>query len=596
MSADRRAPARAAGGGEPGLKYAGRHYLVFGVFGLLLAGLTLRAGYLTVVDSEFLRAQGDARMMRTEPIVAMRGMLRDRNGVPLAVSTPVTTLWMNPRQAIAAGADIGKLAKALGQSPRDLSARVQRNRSKGFIYLKRHLSPTDAEGVLALDIPGVFGMTEYRRFYPEGEATAHLLGFTDLDDHGKEGLELAFDEELVGRAGSKRVVKDLKGHRVQDVSLIKAAHPGHDVDLSFDSRVQYSAYRELARGVAEHQAVAGVLVSLDVDTGEVLAMANLPSYNPNNRARLTPNALRNRAVTDMFEPGSTLKPITVAAALESGKYTTRSLFDTTPGTYRVLNKLIRDHHNYGVIDMTTLLTKSSNVATAQIALSLPRDTLPMLHQRLGFGHSTGSGFPGESAGRLQPSNRWNPVELATMSYGYGITVTALQLAQAYATIASGGVQRPISFRRVEGEVPGKRVLDEKIARALIPMMETVVTQEGTALRAAVPGYRIAGKTGTAHKAQSGGYAADQYMSLFVGMAPASKPRVVTAVVIDNPRKGGYYGGLAAAPVFARAMADTLRLMNVEPDRSAERLAEQHRLPHPSTWQRPVAAHAPGREG
>lgn len=572
------------------LRYQGRHHVVTVVLGLLFGGLALRAGYLTVVDSDFLRQQGNARMLRTEPIIAMRGMIRDRNGVPLAVSTPVTSLWMNPRQALAAGIDLDALARAAEVDPVVLRQRVQRNARKGFLYIKRHLSPAAAELVLARDFPGVSGMTEYRRFYPEGEATAHLVGFTDLDDQGKEGLELEFNDQLAGEAGVKRTVKDLKGHRVQDVALIKAARPGHDVVLSFDTRVQYAAYRELARGVAEHNASAGALVSLDVETGEVLAMANLPSYNPNNRSNLTPNALRNRAVTDMFEPGSTMKPFTVAAALESGKYSARSHFNTHPGTYRVLNKLIKDHENYGVIDLATLLTKSSNVASAQIAMSLPRETLPELHRRLGFGASTGSGFPGESAGRLQPPDRWNPVEVATMSYGYGITVTALQLARAYAAIASGGIERPISFRKVEGAVEGRRVLDAAIANSLIPMMETVVTQEGTALRASVPGYRIAGKTGTAHKAQAGGYASDQYMSLFVGMAPASRPRIVTAVIIDNPRKGGYYGGLAAAPVFSRAMSDALRLMNVEPDRSAERLAEQHRLPHPSTWARS------GREG
>lgn len=572
------------------LRYQGRHHVVTVVLGLLFGGLALRAGYLTVVDSDFLRQQGNARMLRTEPIIAMRGMIRDRNGVPLAVSTPVTSLWMNPRQALAAGIDLDALARAAEVDPVVLRQRVQRNARKGFLYIKRHLSPAAAELVLARDFPGVSGMTEYRRFYPEGEATAHLVGFTDLDDQGKEGLELEFNDQLAGEAGVKRTVKDLKGHRVQDVALIKAARPGHDVVLSFDTRVQYAAYRELARGVAEHSASAGALVSLDVETGEVLAMANLPSYNPNNRSNLTPNALRNRAVTDMFEPGSTMKPFTVAAALESGKYSARSHFNTHPGTYRVLNKLIKDHENYGVIDLATLLTKSSNVASAQIAMSLPRETLPELHRRLGFGASTGSGFPGESAGRLQPPERWNPVEVATMSYGYGITVTALQLARAYAAIASGGIERPVSFRKVEGAVEGRRVLDAAIANSLIPMMETVVTQEGTALRASVPGYRIAGKTGTAHKAQAGGYASDQYMSLFVGMAPASRPRIVTAVIIDNPRKGGYYGGLAAAPVFSRAMSDALRLMNVEPDRSAERLAEQHRLPHPSTWARS------GREG
>lgn len=572
------------------LRYRWRHRVLVAVFGVLFTGLAARATYLTVIDSDFLRAQGDARMMRTEPIMAMRGMIRDRNGAPLAVSTPVVSIWVNPRQMLAAGVDLQALARQLGLDPVAFSQRIQRNARKGFLYARRHLSPTTAEVVLDRDIPGVYGMTEYRRFYPEAEVTAHLLGFTDLDGRGKEGLELALDEQLNGVPGEKRVVKDLKGHRVQDVALLKAARPGQEVTLSFDSRVQYAAYRELARGVSEHEADAGVLVSLDVATGEVLAMANLPSYNPNNRSRLTPQALRNRAVTDMFEPGSTMKPFTVAAALESGRYSTRSLFDTNPGTFRVINKTIRDHDNYGVIDLATLITKSSNIASAQIALALPRETLPTLHQRLGFGSRTGSGFPGESAGRLQPSNRWNPVELATMSYGYGLTVTALQLARSYAAIASGGIERPVSFTKVSGPVAGKRVMDETVARSLIPMMENVVTQEGTALKAAVPGYRVAGKTGTAHKAQSGGYARNQYMSLFAGLAPASNPRVVTVVVIDNPRKGGYYGGLAAAPVFARAMSETLRLMNIAPDRSAERLAEQHRLPHPATWARP------GQEG
>lgn len=572
------------------LQFRHRHYFLMGFLLFLFAGLVSRAIYLTVVDSEFLRKQGDARSLRTEPVMAMRGMILDRNGAPLAVSTPVVSIWINPRQALAENAPIAQLERDLALPTGSLVSRVKRNARKGFMYAKRHLSPAAAAVILEKDMPGVYGMTEYRRFYPEADVTAHMIGFTDLDDQGKEGLEMSLNHVLAGQAGAKRVVKDLKGHRVQDVALIKPANPGKDVTLSFDTRVQYAAYRELARGVADHDASAGALVSLDVETGEVLAMANVPSYNPNNRKQLTINALRNRAVTDQFEPGSTLKPFTVAAALESGKYTTHSHFNTHPGTYRVLNKVIRDHDNYGVIDMTTLLTKSSNVATAQIALALPRETLPLLHRRLGFGHNTGSGFPGESAGSIQPQSRWNPVEVATMSYGYGVTVTALQLAQAYAVIASGGIQRPISFTKVAGPVAGKRVLDEKIARALIPMMETVVTQEGTALRAAVPGYRIAGKTGTAHKAQAGGYAQDAYMSLFVGLAPASSPRVVTAVIIDNPRKGGYYGGLAAAPVFSRMMSDTLRLMNIEPDRSAERLAEQHRFPHPSTWSRP------GREG
>ncbi len=562
----------------PGLVFAGRHRLLGAVVLLAFAGMAVRAAYLHVVDQEFLRKQGDARMLRVETIPAHRGILRDRNGLPLAVSTPVVSIWVNPREAAERGLDAAKLAAALDLAPGALRSRLEANRSRGFLYVKRHLSPEAADAVLAQELPGVYGLTEYRRFYPEGEVAAHIIGFTNLDDAGQEGLELAFEEKLRGVPGAKRVLRDLKGRKLKDVALLRPARPGQDIHLSFDARTQYLAYRELATAIEKHGARAGTAVALDVHTGEVLAMVNQPSYNPNNRTRLKPEELRNRAVTDMFEPGSTIKPFTVAAGLESGKYTPASRFDTNPGTYRVYDKLVRDHHNYGVIDLATIITKSSNVGTAQIVLSLPPETFPTFLARLGFGKATGSGFPGESAGRLQPPARWRPVELATMSYGYGLTTTALQLAQAYATIASGGIARPVSFTKVEAPVAGERVLDAEIARRLIPMMESVVTSDGTALRAAVPGYRIAGKTGTAHKAQGGGYATDQYMSTFVGLAPASDPRVVLAVVIDSPSNGQYYGGLVAAPVFSRIMAETLRMMNIEPDRSAEHLARQGQLP------------------
>jgi cell division protein FtsI (penicillin-binding protein 3) len=569
---------RAAKQKEQKLAYAGRHRLV----GLIMLGLfgsmAARAAYLHVVDQEFLRKQGDARTLRVESISAHRGMLRDRNGLPLAVSTPVTSIWMNPKEALGEGVDTARLAEVLDVDRRWLDARLKKNASREFLYLKRHLSPDVAATVLAEGLPGVYGKTEYRRFYPEGEVTAHLLGFTNLDDQGQEGLELELEEKLRGVPGLRRVLRDLKGAKVKDVALLRPARPGQDVHLSFDARTQYLAYRELAQAIELNGARAGTAVALDVETGEVLAMVNQPSYNPNNRGKLRPEQMRNRAVTDMFEPGSTMKPFTVAAALESGKYTARSLFNTNPGTLTVYNKTIRDHDNYGVIDMGTIITKSSNVASAQIALALPRETLPTFFSRIGFGKTTGSGFPGESAGLLQPPQRWRPVEVATMSYGYGLTVTALQLAQSYATIASGGIYRPVSFLKVNDPVPGQRVLDEKIAAQLIPMMESVVTTDGTAIKAAVPGYRIAGKTGTAHKAQNGSYATDQYMSTFVGMAPASKPRVVLAVVVDSPSNGQYYGGLVSAPVFSRIMAETLRLMNVEPDRSAEHLAQQGQLP------------------
>lgn len=564
--------------GAKGLTFAGRHAVVVVIMAICFGGLATRAVYLHVIDQEFLQRQGDARMLREEPIAAHRGILKDRNGLPLAVSTPVVSIWVNPKEAIVQRLDTRALAVALDLEPSAVARRIKENGKREFLYVKRHLSPEAAEAVLANELPGVYGMTEYRRFYPEGEVASHIIGFTNLDDAGQEGLELALEEKLRGVPGKKRVLRDQKGRKVKDVALIRAARPGQDVYLSFDARTQYLAYRELATAIAQHGAKAGTAVALDVETGEVLAMVNQPSFNPNNRTRLKPDELRNRAVTDMFEPGSTMKPFTVAVAMESGKYSPRSLFNTNPGTYRVHNKLVSDHQNYGVIDLGTIITKSSNVGTTQIALSLPREALPTFLGRFGFGKNTGSGFPGESAGRLQPPERWRPVEIATMSYGYGLTTTALQLAHGYATLASGGIARPVSFTRVDGPVKGVRIIDQSVVDKLIPMMESVVTQDGTALKAAVPGYRIAGKTGTAHKAVGGTYAADEYMSTFVGMAPASRPKVVLAVVIDSPSNGQYYGGLVAAPVFSRIMAETLRLMNIEPDRSAEHLAQQGRLP------------------
>jgi cell division protein FtsI (penicillin-binding protein 3) len=559
------------------LKFSGRHRLVSFIVLGLFACMAARAAFLQVIDQAFLRKQGDSRMLRTEKIVAHRGILRDRNGQPLAVSTPVTSIWANPKEAINDELDIKKLAAALGLDGAALSASFQKNRQREFFYVKRNLAPEVAAAILAQDFPGVYGMTEYRRYYPEGEVTSQIIGMTNLDDVGQEGLELELNEKLRGEAGSKRVLRDLKGSKIKDVALIKAARPGQDVYLSFDSRVQYLAYRELAQAVEQRGARAGTAVALDVDTGEVLAMVNQPSFNPNNRSDLKPDELRNRAVTDMFEPGSTMKPFTVAAGLESGKYTPRSVIDTRPGTLRVANRIIHDDDSLGIIDLGTVITKSSNVGVAKIALSLPLDTLPRTFSRVGFGAATGSGFPGESRGLLQPPERWRPVEIATMAYGYGVTVTALQLARAYATIASGGIARPVSFLKVDGPVPGTRVFAQSITEQLMPMLESVVTVDGTAVRAAVPGYRVAGKTGTAHKAMNGGYSSDQYMSVFAGMAPASNPKIVLVVVVDSP-KGQYFGGLVSAPIFSRIMAETLRLMNVEPDKSAEHLAQQGVLP------------------
>jgi cell division protein FtsI (penicillin-binding protein 3) len=568
------------------LTFRGRHRVVSGFMLLLFACMGGRAAWLCLVNTDFLRKQGDARMLRTEPVVAHRGMIKDRNGEPLAVSTPVVSIWVNPREAMGDELDVPALAGALGLNPADLRARISKNSGREFLYLKRHLAPAEADPILAREFPGVYGLTEYQRFYPEGEVTAHIIGFTNLDDSGEEGVELSFDKVLRGIPGQKQVVRDLKGNKVKDVALLKAPRPGEDVQLSFDARAQYMAYRELAAAVEQQGAKAGAVVAIDVQTGEVLAMVNQPSYNPNNRTKLNLADMRNRAVIDMFEPGSVMKPFTIAAALEAGKVTPRSTFDTSPGTYRVLNKTVTDTHNYGVLDLGGIITKSSNVGATKVAQLLPPEALPHFFSRLGFGQSTNSGFPGESPGRLQPPDRWHPVEIATMAYGYGETVTALQLAHAYATLGAGGIERPVSLRKVAGPVAGTRVLDDKVVQELIPMMESVVTADGTAIKAAVPGYRVAGKTGTAHKAAGGGYS-DQYMSLFVGMAPASNPRVALAVVIDTPSNGTYYGGLVAAPVFSRIMAEMLRLMDVEPDKSNEHLVEQGSIPVPAVAVEPL---------
>ncbi|NNM51430.1 MAG: penicillin-binding protein 2 [Pseudomonadales bacterium] len=546
-------------------------FVVIGMTAMLLT-MWSRAAYLALWDHDFLQRQGDQRSVHWETVPASRGIIRDRNGVPLAVSTPMTSLWVNPRRLDQDADSVVQLARVTGVDAADLQHRLQKNTNREFMYVRRDLDPAMATQILDEDIPGLYGQTEYMRFYPEGEPLAQLIGFTNLDGKGEDGLELAYDPWLAGQPGKRRVMTDLHGRLIRDVALLKAAQPGHDLYLSIDSRAQYLVYKELADQVMAQDARAGMAVALDVNTGEVLAMANVPSYNPNNRQHLTMDALRNRAVVDMFEPGSTMKPFTIAAALESGQFTPRSMFDTSPGSFRVGHHVIHDDENNGVIDLGTIITKSSNIGASKIALALPSTTLPDMFRRMGFGASTGSGFPGESPGRLPAPSLWKPIGLAHMSFGYGETVTALQLARAYAALASGGILKPISFIKQQNSQPGIRVLDGRWVSEIIPMLETVVSAQGTAQQASVPGYLIAGKTGTAHKVVNGSYSPNQYMSLFVGMAPASHPRIVMAVVIDTPRKSTYYGGLVSAPVFSRAMSELLRLMNVAPDHSSEHLA------------------------
>ncbi len=532
-----------------------------------VAALLLRMGDLNLSQREFLQGQGDARYLRTVSIPAHRGMISDRNGEPLAISTPVESVWANPQDLAKARSRWPQLAKVLDLDLDDLEQTLARRMDREFVYLRRHINPELANKVMSLRIPGVSLQPEYRRYYPMGEVVAHVVGFTNIDDVGQEGVELMMNKTLRGTPGSKRVIKDRLGRIVENVESIREPRPGDDLQLSIDRRIQYLAYRELKAAVNRHQAHSGSAVVLDATTGEVLAMVNQPSYNPNNRSDLSSSRLRNRAVTDVFEPGSTMKPFTISAALESGKYRPHTPVDTRPGMLRLGGFTIRDSHDYGLIDVSTVIQKSSNVGASRIALSLPSKRLWDVFARFGFGYDTGSGFPGEAAGLLDAYQDWHKVEHATVSYGYGLSVTPLQLANAYATLADDGKQRPVSFLKVdpENKPATRQIIEPEIAREVRKMLERVVKKGGTGTRAQIAGYRVAGKTGTVRKATAGGYNDEHYLSVFAGMAPASHPRLVMVVVVDSPDDGEYYGGLVAAPVFSRVMDGALRLMDVAPD-------------------------------
>ncbi|MGH8266505.1 MAG: peptidoglycan D,D-transpeptidase FtsI family protein [Steroidobacteraceae bacterium] len=542
-----------------------RWALLLGLLSASAAGLLWRAVDLQLVDHGFLARQGDARFSRVLQISAHRGTITDRYGEPLAVSTPVDSIWVNPGEVALATDQIPRLAAALKLDRQELARRITSNLDREFLYLARGRQPAQAEQIKALGIPGVYTSREYRRYYPAGEVTGHLLGFTNVDDAGQEGLELAFDHWLAGEEGAKRVIQDRYGRIVQDVESIRPARPGRDLVLSIDMRIQYLAYRELKAAVREQRARAGSIVVLDVNTGEVLAMVNQPAYNPNDRDQMQAADYRNRAVTDIFEPGSSIKPFWVAAGLASGRYDVRSIIDTSPGFFKVGAKIFEDEHNLGAINIATVLAKSSNVGMAHIALTLaPRQVWTTL-TGLGFGEVSASGYPGESAGLLPPYSQWRPIGIVTMSHGYGLSVTPLQLAAAYASIGSFGIARPVSFLAVDGPVSGTRVLASEVCRALVGMLESVVAEEGTGKLAAIPGYRVSGKTGTAYKAIAGGYSTDRYMAVFGGVAPASEPRLAAVVVIDEPGAGLHRGGQVSAPVFARVVGGALRLLAVAPD-------------------------------
>jgi len=546
-----------------------RLMLVGGALGLGAVALVGRAVDLQLIDNAFYQQKADARFRREVPIPASRGMITDRNGEPLAISSPVESLWVNPQELSKHPDRLPELAKVTGLPLEELARAVSQRADKEFMYIPRHrrISPVAAKRVLDLGIPGVFSQREYRRFYPQGEAVSHVLGFTNIDDRGQEGVELAFDEWLAGKPGAQNVIRDRHGRIVEHVSLVRAAEPGKDLVLSIDRRIQFLAHRELRRALEETGASAGSIVVLDVATGEVLAMANLPTYNNNRVTGENRDAHRNRAVTDLLEPGSTMKPITVAAALEKGVITPSTTFNTNPGWIPNGRFKTSDFRNYGVLDTTGIITKSSNVGSSMIVRKLDDRYFYEFVRGFGYGRSTGSGFPGEAAGLFPDPSRWSGTSKQGMSYGYGLSVTPMQIAHAYATLGNHGRALPPTFVK-GGAGEARQVVSPGVADEVVRMMQTVTEPGGTGTRAAILGYHVAGKSGTARKASGGSYAR-RYLAFFAGLVPVENPRFAMAVVIDDPdtSKGGstYGGGYVSAPVFQRVMDGALRLMDVPPD-------------------------------
>lgn len=539
--------------------------LVRVMFILFVLGLCWRLADIQILNPEFLRNQGDARHLRQVPVVAHRGMILDRSGEPLAISTPVHSIWLNPQDVPADHPKLAKLAENLNLSLSTVRDKINGNQSREFIYLKRRVTPELAQSVKSLGIHGVYLQREYKRYYPAGEVTSHLLGFTNIDDIGQEGLELTYDAVLTGRSGLKRMVRDSKGNFVEGGELIRPAKAGENIQLSIDLRLQHLAFQALKNAVDEHKAKAGTAVVLDIQSGEVLAMVNQPSFNPNNREGLKPSHYRNRAVTDLFEPGSTVKPFTVASGIKSGKFDLSSIINTHPGVFRVSGHPIRDFRDYGEIDLATLIQKSSNIGATKIALELDPEVLWQDFARFGLGESTGAYFPGEVMGTMPDPQSWRTLDRATMAFGYGLSTSALQLARAYSVLASGGILKPVTFVKNGEASKGRRVFAADLMHQVLAMMEKVVEPGGTATRAAVANYRVAGKTGTAKKSISGGYADKRYQSVFAGIIPASAPRLAMVVMVDEPRGEEYYGGAVAAPVFAEVMTGAMRLLNIAPD-------------------------------
>lgn len=547
---------------------AWRFYFVLSLILTGVLGLTFRIFDLSILDQRFLRQQGDERVLRLIQIPAYRGMILDRNDIPLAISTSVYSIWANPQEFNISKSSLFSLSKLLDLKPNQILQMVHPSHSgkKQFVYLKRSLSPAITERIKALQIPGVYWQEQYRRYYPDGEITAHIIGFTDVDDNGQEGLELSYNPWLRGEPGKRWVMKDRLGRIIADLQTVQQQKPGHDLVLSIDRRIQYIAYRELLAGVKQNQAGSGSAIVLDAKTGEVLAMVNQPSFNPNQNKERKGENIRNRAITDVFEPGSTIKAFSVACALDSGRYQTDTMINTYPGWMRVDHKLIPDEKNYGEISVGKVLQVSSNVGVSKMILNLPADSLWNLLHRVGFGEITGIGFPGEQSGALVQRYPWGAFTLCTLAFGYGMSVTALQLARAYSVLAHDGVKMPISLLRLDHPPPGEQVIQPRLASEMLNLLESVVTQ-GTGKHAMIPNYRVAGKTGTTRMVGKKGYEKHHHTSSFVGIAPVENPRLVVAVVIHNLQGKNYHGGDVSGPVFEKIMEESLRMLDIPPDKA-----------------------------
>lgn len=541
-----------------------RRWLLLSIYLICIIGLLFRVLYLQVFDKEFLKNHGDARALRELAIPAYRGIITDRNDEPLAISTPINSIWAVPKEVLTDKSKLALLSNSLQIQKEQLLAFLEQRIDRQFVYLKRHVPPIIAKQLMSLDIPGVYLKREYRRYYPSTEITAHVLGFTNIDGTGQEGLELAYNDWLKASPGSKTVVKDMLGNIIETMAVVNKPIDGNKLVLSIDKRIQYLAYRELQSAVNQHGALSGTMIILNAKTGEIITMVGQPSYNPNNKVNLDSAHYRSRALTDVFEPGSTIKPFIIAAALESGLYDLQSTIDTNPGFFELANYSISDYKNYGIIDLLTIIKKSSNVGVSKVALSLEASDIWSVLTNVGFGRVTASGFPGEAHGYLDLHSNWSNIQQATISFGYGLSVTALQLVNSYMAFATDGVIPPVSFLKTTSYHSAQRVFSADAARQVRYMLEAVVQPGGTGQRASIKGYRIAGKTGTVHKNIAGGYSDSRFLSLFVGLVPVSDPQLVAVVIINEP-KSEHYGGVIAAPVFSNVMSGALRLLNIPPD-------------------------------